>query len=95
MIEAGASQSFVVDNDGMSLQDIVKIPENEEIRVFQYEGSLTTPPCTENVHWMIVTTPSMISSHDLEKLRQLQNPRGENIRSNVRPTQIRSDPICE
>jgi len=46
---------------------------------YHYRGSLTTPPCTENVNWVIFETPFMLS-HDqvmeLQRLMPLNNYRG-------------------
>jgi len=36
-----------------------------------YEGSLTTPPCTENVAWMLAMTPVEVMSSDIERFSVL------------------------
>ena len=35
---------------------------------FRYSGSLTTPPCTEGVNWLLMTTPVELSSQQLTTL---------------------------
>jgi hypothetical protein len=38
---------------------------------YNYEGSLTYPPCTENVHWRIMQQPLYISPGQLEQIKRL------------------------
>ena len=38
---------------------------------FRYSGSLTTPPCTENVSWLLMTTPVGLSEEQLGLLDSL------------------------
>jgi carbonic anhydrase len=38
---------------------------------FRYSGSLTTPPCTEGVNWLVMTTPVEISPEQIEALASL------------------------
>jgi len=49
-------------------------------RYYQYMGSLTTPPCTEDVLWMVLKQPVTIS-HEQQRLFAQQFP------NNARPTQ--------
>ncbi len=35
--------------------------------VYRYEGSLTTPPCSEGIEWTVVQTPLCISSEHLRE----------------------------
>ena len=45
------------------------LPEN--LQHFSYHGSLTTPPCTEGVQWIILRTPVQLSPSQLVKLKTL------------------------
>jgi len=50
---------------------------------FRYQGSLTTPPCTENVDWLVLRTPVAFSDDQIVRLRGIM---GEN----ARPVQARN-----
>jgi carbonic anhydrase len=45
------------------------LPENHSY--FTYEGSLTTPPCSEGVHWMVLKQPLRISAAQIKSFRKL------------------------
>ena len=55
---------------------------------FTYIGSLTTPPCTENVKWIVMKTPMTISAAQLAAFRKV-------YRMNARPTQPVNDRIIQ
>jgi carbonic anhydrase len=38
---------------------------------FQYNGSLTTPPCTEGVKWVILKEPIEMSKEQIDKFREI------------------------
>ncbi len=47
---------------------------------FRYVGSLTTPPCTEGVQWIVMTEPVTVSDEDMAQFN-------ERIHFNARPVQ--------
>lgn len=47
---------------------------------YRYDGSLTTPPCSEGVSWIVMSTPIQLSAAQIGVFMQL-------IRDNNRPTQ--------
>jgi carbonic anhydrase len=51
-----------------------------ERTAYWYEGSLTTPPCSEGVEWFVMTAPIRLSSGQIKAFRDI-------IRGNNRPTQ--------
>lgn len=59
--------------------------------VFQYEGSETTPPCTEGVSWWVVRTPLYVSQVYLENFEDmLVELAGTDDGKNARSTQPRN-----
>ena len=54
------------------------IPENHSF--YYYNGSLTTPPCSEGVQWIIFEHPVSASKEQLQILKNM-------INKNNRPTQ--------
>jgi carbonic anhydrase len=67
---------------GLSLDRPVNLadlfPPSREM--YRYEGSLTTPPCTEGVSWGIFTRPVELSNPQIEAFRALYS-------GNARPVQ--------
>lgn len=58
-------------------------------RYYQFLGSLTTPPCTEGVLWMVLKTPTTISREQIKLFAQL-------FPNNARPVQpLNSRPVRE
>ncbi|KAL4706895.1 hypothetical protein ACJJTC_012354 [Scirpophaga incertulas] len=62
-------------------------PDLQEGSYVTYKGSLTTPPYTECVTWIIYEKPVQIGAEQLSLLRQLEGPDDKPIERNVRPTQ--------
>nr|VZI34561.1 unnamed protein product [Spirometra erinaceieuropaei] len=72
-----------------SFDPSVLLPENKN-EFFRYSGSLTTPPCTENVQWTVMRNPLLVTSDDLELLRNLRfgdSDGGKPMQDNFRPLQ--------
>lgn len=51
-------------NVRINAQDLVPAQHTS----YRYDGSLTTPPCSEGVKWIVMTTPITLSEQQLEKL---------------------------
>lgn len=54
---------------GVQIDLASMLPTDHEM--FQYDGSLTTPPCSESVSWMVMTTPVELSQAQLGALEGL------------------------
>ncbi|KAI9353891.1 alpha carbonic anhydrase [Obelidium mucronatum] len=53
----------------LNMNPIISAIEDSEF--FSYTGSLTTPPCTEGVLWLVAREPLSISQDQLEKLTKV------------------------
>ena len=63
---------------GMSMNGANMLPESTTF--FTYNGSLTTPPCTEIVRWLVMTEPVTISAAEVEAFASI-------FEHNARPTE--------
>jgi len=59
----------------LKLNPVNFIPANTEF--YKYSGSLTTPPCSEGVYWMVFKQPIEASAEQIMKMNELM---GENAR---------------
>ena len=64
--------------EGTSLDPAKLLPSKQGY--YEFEGSLTTPPCSEGVRWFVLKQPVTLSQQQLDAFRRLY-PR------NARPTQ--------
>jgi len=69
--EVGKQQ---IHND-LKLNPVHFLPANTEF--YKYSGSLTTPPCSEGVYWMVFKHPIEASAEQIIKMNELM---GENAR---------------
>jgi len=67
---------------------------------YTYEGSLTSPPCTDKVTYFLLRTPLKIGTKQLEVLRSVTDENGQLIAGNRRAPQdlgdrkvIKADPV--
>lgn len=65
-------------SDSISINPENLLPKNR--RLVRYSGSLTTPPCSEGVTWLVMTTPIEASSQQIDTFHQL-------LGDNARPLQ--------
>jgi carbonic anhydrase len=52
-------------------------------RAFRYAGSLTTPPCSEGIRWLVLERPLRLSERQIEGVREV-------VEGNARPVQPRN-----
>uniref|UniRef100_A0A1B0CVX3 Putative carbonic anhydrase n=1 Tax=Lutzomyia longipalpis TaxID=7200 RepID=A0A1B0CVX3_LUTLO len=60
---------------------------------YTYNGSLTTPPCSEVVVWIDFKEPIALSHNQIEKFRALEDHEGAKMTHNFRPTQPIGDRV--
>lgn len=75
-IPAAAGEPRRVDGVSINAEDLLP----SERLFYRYDGSLTTPPCSEGVKWFVLTTPIEMSAAQIETFRSV-------INGNNRPVQ--------
>ncbi|XP_046548907.1 carbonic anhydrase 12-like [Haliotis rubra] len=72
------------------------LPENRQ-GFYRYEGSLTTPPCSETVLWTLFTETVEVSEEQLEKFRHIKRThigeRDQYVTDVFRPLQHRNSRV--
>jgi len=69
----------------------IDVSEVHECEFYLYEGSYTSPPCSQVVYWHIYRDQTAISERQLNHLRSMVSPRGRNLADNYRPMQPTND----
>jgi len=67
------------------------VSEVHECEFYMYEGSYTSPPCSEVVMWHVYRDQTGISERQLNHLRSVVSPRGRSLNDNYRPMQPQND----
>ncbi|MCF6323703.1 MAG: carbonic anhydrase family protein [Gammaproteobacteria bacterium] len=71
-----SGQTNTVKNTRINALDLLPV----DLTYFNYTGSLTTPPCSEGVNWMVMATPASISAKQVKQFTDL-------FPASVRPVQ--------
>jgi carbonic anhydrase len=70
--------AFMPENPGETRQEPIGIEETELLpptrKYYAYSGSLTTPPCTEGVKWIVLKTPTHASAEQIETFKKRVGP---------------------
>ena len=51
----------------------------DDLSVFRYMGSLTTPPCSEGVNWHVASQAMEASADQISEIRDLLGPTARSI----------------
>lgn len=58
---------------------------------FSYSGSLTTPPCSEAVRWLVFRDALPVSQNQINKFFQIMDQNGQPLLNNYRRVQPIND----
>lgn len=83
LVKNYSSTRVPISFDLISLNDLLP----KKVKVFRYQGSLTTPPCSEGIIWTVFDDIQTISKNQLNQFRELMGYNGLPILTNFRPIQ--------
>ena len=72
----GPNDKRHIENLNLDMNELRPLPK----RYYRYEGSLTTPPCTEGVHWIVMAGQRQISAEQMAAITS-------HLHKNNRPVQ--------
>mmetsp|Transcript_14130 Transcript_14130/g.27907 ORF Transcript_14130/g.27907 Transcript_14130/m.27907 type:complete len:223 (+) Transcript_14130:414-1082(+) len=75
-----ANSNMVIELDYGDLLKDIGLHKKQETGYLSYAGSLTTPPCTEGVQWVLIDTGMTVKKEHIVSLSKLE-------KHNVRPLQ--------
>nr|QII15527.2 carbonic anhydrase 2 [Lymnaea stagnalis] len=75
-----------VDIETFALRDI--LPAFDNLDFYRYDGSLTTPPCSESVIWSVAVENIEISKKQLNQFRNLSDDNHARLVDDFRPIQL-------
>ncbi|XP_053677397.1 carbonic anhydrase 7 [Anopheles nili] len=73
-----------------SLKDLIA---KDLLHYYTYDGSLTTPPCSEVVTWIDFKEPILLSHAQVQAFRALEDEEGHPLTHNFRPVQPLGDRV--
>ncbi|MFZ1741221.1 MAG: carbonic anhydrase family protein [Pontixanthobacter sp.] len=86
MFEEGAENPALAEviealetGDGAELSLDIMDMMPDDIAVYRYMGSLTTPPCSEGVNWHVAKTPVTASAEQIAVISELLGPSARSI----------------
>jgi carbonic anhydrase len=79
-VQFPGSGSFAIDADAIRLDCITRELNGFANGVFVYKGSLTTPPCTEDVQWIVANDVARVNAAQFRRIR-------DHLQFNARPLQ--------
>ncbi len=59
---------------GRLIMDVTHLLPADTSHYYEYEGSLTTPPCTEGVQWVVLKEPIEISERQVDRFVRAYGP---------------------
>lgn len=78
-LPSGPGEARHLEDLALELSELKPFPE----QYFAYSGSLTTPPCSEGVHWLIMAEVASLSKAQLTEI-------ADHLHDNARPVQPRN-----